>query len=74
MTAALAITAGLALYLATASAIGRRLRAAPARHHHEGRHPVSISCAACGDEDGPFVELDGIYLCEACLEVLQEQQ
>jgi hypothetical protein len=28
-----------------------------------------ITCAACEDADGPWVQIDGIYLCEECLDI-----
>lgn len=33
-------------------------------------HPDTsgITCAACEDTDGPFKEIDDIYLCEPCLD------
>lgn len=37
-------------------------------------NPRPIACAACEDTDGPFKQIDDIYLCEQCLEVADGAQ
>ncbi|MEU0181826.1 hypothetical protein ABZ312_11645 [Streptomyces sp. NPDC006207] len=36
--------------------------------------PTVIECAACEDQDGPFKPVDGIYICETCLNIADDAQ